>query len=106
MKENRLSRLDRRSVLKTTGAALVAATGTATTASATHCVETAYEDVAVYDAACPVGNKVDEVPKGVDGEHKNTCTNDYLVDFTYVDWGGDPYVDGWVSSDNLEKCDS
>lgn len=100
--------VNRRSILKMTSAAVVGTVGTSGIAVAEvstqgTCVVTNSE-ANVYDAACPLGNQIDTVPEGVDGEVVDRCTDNYDVTWEYVDWGGDPYENGWVDETNLDPC--
>lgn len=99
----------RRTVLRTAGTGVVALASVGV-AAASHfsngdCVITS-SDANVYDdGACHTGgNVLDTVPSGVDGYVESRCTNNYGVEFVYVDWGGDPYTDGWVDTANLDHC--
>lgn len=99
----------RRTVLRTagTGVAALAGVGVATASSfeVGDCVVTNQETDVFDDSACNTGgNVIDIVPTGVDGHVESKCTSNYGVDFVFVDWGGDPYQNGWVEPINLDHC--
>lgn len=107
MADDTTESLSRRRLLRTGGATLVAMTASAASASAASsgdCVVTT-DLTDVYQKACPFEDKIDEVDPDVDGYVEDVCTI-YYEEWYYVDWGADPYVNGWVSAQDVKGCDA
>lgn len=104
MNENR-STIDRRTVLKATGAAAIAPVGIAATAAADHveegdCVRILY-DVQSYGPGCLDDNPQAYFEAGDKADVLKTCTDNDGVDKVHVI---NIKGEGWIPDDYVEPC--
>lgn len=100
---------DRRTVLRTTGAALGGVVGGAGVAAADHfstgdCVVVAVDSTPYYTQACPLGDRDGFLDLGTEGDVGDTCTDSDGGDWVKFVNSENVYESGWVWHDDLDHC--
>lgn len=98
--------IDRRTVLKATGAAAIAPVGVAATAAADHvkegqCARVLY-DVQSYGPGCLDDNPQAYFEAGEEGDILKTCTDNDGTEKVYLVVG--PQREGWIPDSYVEPC--